>query len=141
MKAKLVKKLGEAEGTRLAKVAYDRVLWHQTQKTKSTITLTMWYTIVNHKENAQWDFRAKNHNPDGTWDCGLGQVNMKRCTEESFDPREGIIASIDILAHKNLKFANKDIWMTFKRYNGGGAKATEYANVCMRFYNQYMKGA
>ncbi len=118
----------------------------------------MWYTIVNHKENAQWRFDATNPNYKRdkkgnffrdkkgrkiieSWDCGIGQRNMPYCTAESFDPEKGIIASIDILAHKNLKFANKDIWMTFKRYNGGGAKATEYANACMRFYNQYMKGA
>ncbi len=140
----------------MAKVAYDTVLGHQ--KAGSTITLTMWYVVINHRENAKWNFRATNPNykrdKNGnifrdkkgnpivkSWDCGIGQRNMPYCTKESFDPEKGIIASIDILAQKNLKFANKDIWMTFKRYNGGGAKATAYANDAMKFYNQYMKGA
>ena len=143
-------------GATLAKVAYDEVLKHQ--KEGSTITLTMWYTLVNHKENTKWDFRATtpNYKRDKkgnvfrdkkgnliikSWDCGLGQVNMSQCTAESLTPEWAIKKSIGILAYKNIYFANKEIWMTFKRYNGGGAKATEYANVCMRFYNQYMKGA
>jgi hypothetical protein len=123
----------------LAKVAYDTVLGHQ--RAGSTITLTMWYTLVNHKENPSWRFNAKHQNDDGTWDCGLGQVNMKRCTAESFSPEWAIKKSIGILAWKNVHFANKDTRLTFKRYNGDGWRATEYARVCMKFYNQYMKGA
>ena len=126
-------------GATLAKVAYDEVLKHQ--RAGSTITLTMWYTLVNHRENAKWNFRAKNHNSNGTWDCGLGQVNMPQCTAKSFTPEWAIKKSIGILAHKNIHFANKDTRLTFKRYNGDGAKATEYARVCMKYYKKYTEGA
>jgi hypothetical protein len=118
----------------------------------------MWYTLVNHKENPSWRFNATNPNYKrdkkgnifrdkkgnriiASWDCGLGQVNMKACTSKAFNPTWAIKKSISILAHKNLHFANKDTRLTFKRYNGDGARATEYARVCMKYYKKYTEGA
>jgi hypothetical protein len=99
----------------------------------------MWYVLVNYRENPSWNFRAKNKNTNGTYDCGLGQVNMKRCTAESFIPTWAIKKSIGILAHKDEIFGKGSKWLTFKRYNGDGAKATEYASVCWTHYRR-LKG-
>ena len=127
-------KLIEAKiGTKYAKFAYDRVSYWQAQG--RTIDLLMWYTLINYRENAKWNFKANHQNPDGTWDCGLGQVNMKRCTTKSFEPEWGIEKSTSILAQKN-KYAAGSKWHTFKRYNGAGAMATEYAKVCWDYYTQ-----
>lgn len=124
-------------GHDLAKLAYDEVLKHQ--KEGVNIDLTMWYTLVNYRENPRWNFKAKNYNSNGTWDCGLGQVNMKACIEEAFQPRWAIKKSISILASKS-KMVGGAKWHTFKRYNGGGAKAEAYATICWDNYTK-LKGA
>lgn len=109
--------------------------------------MTMWYVLVNYKENPSWNFKALGKNyKDGvlvSYDMGLGQVNtgVPRMQMKLFDPRHNIKRSIAILAEKNnLKFVKGSKWHTFKYYNGDGAKATKYATVCWHYYKK-LKGA
>lgn len=121
-------------GHSLAKYAYDEVLRHQ--KDGKSIDLTMWYTLVNYRENPKWNFRAVNNNGNGSFDCGLGQVNKKGgCTSQDFEPYYAIRKSIAILASKNEMVGGAK-WHTFKRYNGGGVKAEQYATVCWQHYTR-----
>ncbi|XVJ50869.1 MAG: lytic transglycosylase domain-containing protein [Vampirovibrio sp.] len=142
---RLVKaKIGES----LAKVAYDEVLKHQ--KEGATIDLTMWYTLVNFRENHSWNFKAYHKNDDGTWDVGLGQVNSGHSIDHRlFNPDYNIQRSIRTLAHKNLKarefkekygYPQEVKWLTFKLYNGWGPDATAYATDCWTHYSE-LKGA
>jgi hypothetical protein len=125
-------------GSDLAKLAYDEVLSHQ--KKGSNIDLTMWYTLVNHRENPSWNFKAYHKNSDGTYDVGLGQVNSGKVLDRRlFNPRYNIKRSIGILAQKNI-YAGGAKWLTFKRYNGDGPRATEYATICWTYYTR-LKGA
>lgn len=125
-------------GYDLAKLAYNEVAYWQKQG--RTIDLTMWYTIVNYRENRLWNFQAWHKNPDGTYDVGLGQVNSGKVLDRRlFDPRYNIKRSIATLAQKNV-YASGSKWETFKRYNGWGSDADKYATVCWHYYTK-LKGA
>jgi hypothetical protein len=127
-------------GGELAKLAYNEVLKHQ--RDGVNIDLTMWYTLVNYRENPNWNFKASHRNPNGTWDCGGGQINMPICTKESLSPYWNIPKSISILASKS-KMVGGAKWHAFKRYNGGGRMAEAYATVCWSHYTRLtgQKGA
>lgn len=132
-------------GYDLAKLAYNEVAYWQKQG--RTIDLTMWYVLVNYKENPSWNPKAIGKNYKNgvlvSYDMGLGQVNtgVPRMQMQLLNPHHNIKRSIAILAEKNIyKDVKGSKWHTFKRYNGIGADAEEYARICWRHYKK-LKGA
>lgn len=77
-----------------------------------------------------------NHNPNGTIDYGMMQVNSGTRDPNSYnwrDPVTGIYAGAHVFAGK-LKQAHGNYREAFRRYNGAGPRAERYGHAVYGYY-------